>query len=323
MIDIGTSMTSGRVTSRDGTPIGYLKTGRGPAVVIMHGSMESARSHTLLAGALADDFTVYLPDRRGRGMSGPHWPDHSVRTEVEDLQAVLAESGAQLVFGVSAGGLVVLEAARTLSGIRMIAVYEPALAMDATRHTAWLERFDRELADGKPAAAMITSMYGLELAPAFFKIMPRRLLASLTEKAMKSEDSKAAPDAITMSKLAPTIHYEGVLIAEMAGTVDAFRTVTADVLILGGSKGLPFLKPARDALARTLPRSRRVEFPGLDHGASSDPSQTNPGGKPEIVAQVAGEVRTFFATLNTPQETRPPSPVRAAAPRSNRGRSGR
>jgi pimeloyl-ACP methyl ester carboxylesterase len=299
MIDIGTSMTTGHVTSRDGTPIGYLKTGRGPAVVILHGSMESARSHTLLAQALASDFTVYLPDRRGRGLSGPHRPDHGVRTEVEDLQAVLAESGAQMVFGVSAGGLVVLEAARTLPGIRMIAVYEPALAMDATRNTDWLERFDRELAGGKLAAAMITSMNGLELAPPFFKIMPRRLLTSLTEMAMKKEDSKAAPEAITMRKLAPTIHYEGVLIAEMAGTVDAFRTVTADVLILGGSKGLPFLKPARDALARTLPNRRRVEFPGLDHGASSDPSATNPGGKPEIVAQVAREVRTFFATLDT------------------------
>ena len=53
MIDTGTSMTSGRVASRDGTPIGYLKTGRGPAVVIMHGSMESARSHTLLAQSCA------------------------------------------------------------------------------------------------------------------------------------------------------------------------------------------------------------------------------------------------------------------------------
>jgi pimeloyl-ACP methyl ester carboxylesterase len=86
MIDIDTSMTSGRVTSRDGTPIGYLRTGRGPAVVILHGSMESARSHTLLARALADDFTVYLPDRRGRGMSGPHRPDHGVRTEVKTFR---------------------------------------------------------------------------------------------------------------------------------------------------------------------------------------------------------------------------------------------
>ena len=300
MIETDTTMTSGGTVSRDGTPIGYLKTGRGPAVVILHGSMESSRSHLLLAGALADDFTVYLPDRRGRGMSGPHRPDHSVRTEVEDLQAVLAESGAQMVFGVSAGGLVVLEAARTLPDLRKIAVYEPALAMDAAGHAAWLERFDHEMASGKVAAAMITSMYGLELAPPFFKVMPRRLLVALTEMAMKREDRKAAPDAITMRKLAPTIHYEGVLIAEMAGTIGTFRAVTADALLLGGSKGLPFLKPARDALARTLPRSRRVEFPGLDHGASSDPGSTNPGGKPEIVAQVAREVRSFFATPAEP-----------------------
>src|SRR5215475_16119197 len=127
MNDIGPSMTSGRVTSRDGTPIGYLKTGRGPAVVILHGSMESARSHTLLAQALASDFTVYLPDRRGRGLSGPHRPDHSVRTEVEDLEAVLTAAGADRVFGVSAGGAAVLEAARTLPSLKKVAVYEPAI----------------------------------------------------------------------------------------------------------------------------------------------------------------------------------------------------
>jgi pimeloyl-ACP methyl ester carboxylesterase len=295
MTDTHAPMTTGRVTSRDGTPIGYLKTGRGPAVVILHGSMESARSHTLLARALADDFTVYLPDRRGRGMSGPHRPDHSMRTEVEDLQAVLAESGAQLAFGVSAGGLVILAAARTLPGLRKIAVYEPALDTDAAGHTAWLRRFDAEMAAGKTAEAMITSMYGLELAPPFFKIVPRRLLASVTEAAMKKEDKKAVPEAITMRKLAPTIRYDGLLVAEMAGSVEEFRAVAADVLLLGGSKGLPFLRPGRDALARTLPRNRRVEFPGLDHGASSDPSSTNPGGKAENVAPIAREIRSFLA----------------------------
>jgi pimeloyl-ACP methyl ester carboxylesterase len=295
MNDSAAPMTSGRVMSRDGTPIGYLKTGHGPAIVIMHGSMESARSHTLLAQALAGEFTVYLPDRRGRGMSGPHRPGHSVRTEVEDLQAVLAESGAQRAFGVSAGGLIVLEAASTLTGLRKVAVYEPALVADATPHLAWLERFDQEMASGDVAAAMITSMFGLNLAPPFLKVLPRRLLASVTEKGMKSEDRKAGPDGITMRTLAPTIHYEGALIVEMAGPADAFLAVTADVLLMGGSKGLPFLRPARDALERTLPHCRRVEFPGLDHGATSDPSRTNPGGKPATVALVAGEIRSFFA----------------------------
>jgi pimeloyl-ACP methyl ester carboxylesterase len=286
-------MTAGSVISRDGTRIGYLRLGQGPAVVVLHGSMESARSHTQLALTLADTFTVYLPDRRGRGMSGPYSPGYSIRTEVEDLEAVLAESGAQMVFGVSASGLIALEAARTLPVIRKVAVYEPALLMDdGTRHTGWLTRFDQEMAQGKVGAALITSMYGLDLAPPAFKLMPRRLLAALTNLAMNSEDKKATNDTVTMRKLASTLHYEGVLLADMAGAIDIFHAVTADVLLLGGSKGLPFLKPALGALAQTLPHNRRVEFPGLDHGGSSDVSNTNRGGKPEIVAQ---EIRPFFA----------------------------
>jgi pimeloyl-ACP methyl ester carboxylesterase len=287
---------TGSVVSQDGTRIGYLKVGRGPAVVVMHGSMESARSHTLLAQALSDDFTVYLPDRRGRGMSGPHHPDHGIRTEVEDLSAVMAESGAQMVFGVSAGGLVALEAARALPDVHKVAVYEPALLLDPNGHTAWLQRFDEEMTAGKVAAAMVTSMFGLELAPSFLKVIPRRLMVSLTEKMMNSEDKKAAPDAMTMRKLAPTVYYDGVLINEMAGKVDVFREMAADVLLLSGSRGLRLLTPGCEALAETLPNCRRLEFAGLDHGGSSDPSATNQKAKPETVAQVAEEVRSFFAS---------------------------
>jgi len=148
------------------------------------------------------------------------------------------------------------------------------------------------MAQGNAAAALITSMYGFGLAPPAFKLMPRRLLESLTSMSMKSEDKKAANDTVTMRQLAPTLRYEGVLLAEMAGTIGTFAEVPADVLLLGGSKGLPFLKPALDALAQTLPRNQRVEFPGLDHGGSSDASSTNPGGgKPEIVAR---QIRSFF-----------------------------
>jgi pimeloyl-ACP methyl ester carboxylesterase len=285
-------MTTGHVISRDGTRIGYLQLGRGPGLVVMHGSMESARSHLGLARALADAFTVYLPDRRGRGLSGPCGPDYGIRQEVEDLDAVLGETGAHDVFGVSASGLVALEAARTLPAVRKIAVYEPALLMAGSTLTAWLPRFDREIAEGNVAAAMVTSMKGLKLGPPVLNVMPNRLLASLTSLALKSEDKKAAADDVTMRKLAPTLHYEGALLDEMSGMLDSFSTVTAEVLLLGGSKGLPYLKPALDALERILPHARRVEFPGLDHGGSSDKSNTNSGGKPEVVAP---ELRRFFA----------------------------
>jgi pimeloyl-ACP methyl ester carboxylesterase len=259
---------------------------------VTDGSNESARSHTQLALALADALTVYLPDRRGRGLSGPHRPDHSIRTEVEDLQAVLAGSGAQKVFGVSVSALIALEASRTQPAIRQIAAYEPALLMDTTRYTDWVRRFDQEMAKGKVAAALITSMYGLDLAPPAFRLMGRRLAEALTNKAMESEDKKAAEDTVTERKLAPTLRYEGLLLAETAGTIGAFAEVPAEVLLLAGDMKRPaFIKPAFDAFARTLPHNRRIRFPGLDHGGSADIGPTNRHGKPEIVAPA---IRSFF-----------------------------
>ena len=189
------AMTTGSVPSADGTTIGYLRVGQGPAVVILHGSNESARSHTQLALGLADDFTVYMPDRRGRGRSGPHQAGHGLRTEVEDLQAVLAASGASKVFAVSIGGLIALEAARVGPGIRQLALYEPAIltAADQDRYTGWVPRFDQEMSQGQVAAAMITSMFGCDLAPPAFKIMPRRLLEAHDQRGHEEGGRRGRP----------------------------------------------------------------------------------------------------------------------------------
>jgi len=286
-----TEMTTGSVVSRDGTRIGYLQVGQGPAVVLLHGSMETARSHTALALALADTFTVYLPDRRGRGMSGQYPAGYGMRTELEDLTALVTATGAEMVFGVSASGLVALEAARTMPSIRKVAVYEPALLPAGSKYTDWLPRFDREMKAGDTAAALVTSLLGLELMPPAIKVVPRPVLKWLSNLAMKSEDKKAGPDTITMRALAPTVYYEGVLLAEMSGKLGTFAGVQAEVLLMGGSKGLAFLRPALDGLEQTLPHSRRIEFAGLDHGGSADVSSANRGGKPEVVGR---ELRAFL-----------------------------
>lgn len=287
------AMTASSVVSRDGTRIGYLRVGQGPAVVVLHGSFESARSHTRLAVALAHAFTVYLPDRRGRGMSGPHRPGHDLHTEVEDLQAVLAESGAYKVFGVSIGALIALCTAREQPAIRQVAAYEPALLTDRTRYAEWVSRFDREMSAGKVAAALITSMRGLDLGPLAFKVMPRRVLEALTSAAMNSEDKQATNDSVTMRTLAPTLRYEGLLLSETAGRIETFADITADVLLLGGTMKRPaFVKPAYDAFAQTLPHNRCVVFSGLDHGGSGDVGPSNRHGQPEVVAPA---VQVFFA----------------------------
>ena len=217
-----------------------------------------------------------------------------MRTEVEDLRAVVAVSGAQKVFGVSVSALIALQAARTDPAIRRVAAYEPALFMDTSgRHTGWVRRFDQEMARGQVADALITSMYGLDLAPPAFRLLPRRLLAAVTSAAMRKEDAQAASDAVTMRKLAATLRYEGVLLAEMAGTIASFADVPADVQLMGGDMKRPaFIRPAFDALAQALPHSRCAVFPGLGHGGSSDVGPANRGGKPEIVAQ---GIRSIFA----------------------------
>ena len=118
------------------------------------------------------------------------------------------------------------------------------------------------MARGDTAAALVTSLYGLDLAPTAMKLVPRPLLKALTNQAMRSEDKKATNDTVTMRKVAPTLRYEGLLLAEMAGTVGSFANVDADVLLIGGSMKRPaFIRPAFEALVQTLPHNRCVRDP--------------------------------------------------------------
>ena len=284
--------TTDFVTSKDGTAISYRQLGHGPGVVMLHGAMESAQSHMQLSRALADAYTVYLPERRGHTLGIPFVKDYGIRKEVEDLEALLTKTGSHYIFGVSAGGLICLEAALRSLTVHKAALYEPAFIVNGLASTAFLPRYDREIAQGKIAAALITGMQGAQFGPPIFKIMPRWLLESLTSLSIKSEDRQAKPGDITMRMLAPTLHYDFQLVAQLAEKPERFIAVPTQVLLLGGSNSPAWLKAALDALEKVLPHVERVEFPGLDHGGSSDPSATNRAGKPELVAQ---ELRRFFA----------------------------
>ncbi|MBB6670387.1 alpha/beta fold hydrolase [Cohnella nanjingensis] len=77
--------TTGFATSKDGTTIGYRQLGQGPGLVIVHGSMQAAQNFMGLAAALSNEFTVYIPDRRGRGLSGPMGEHYSIQKECEDI----------------------------------------------------------------------------------------------------------------------------------------------------------------------------------------------------------------------------------------------
>src|SRR5438874_3665070 len=102
---------SGKVTSKDGTPIAFEKSGRGPAVILIDGALcyRAFGPMGALAPLLAPHFTVITYDRRGRGESGDTQP-YAVEREVEDIEALISQAGGPAyLFGMSSGGALALE----------------------------------------------------------------------------------------------------------------------------------------------------------------------------------------------------------------------
>lgn len=312
----------GSVVSRDGTRIAYRRVGEGPAVVLLHGGAQAAQNLMRLAQALADEFAVYVPDRRGRGRSGPPSDGYGLRVECEDIEALLTETGARFVFGLSSGALIALQAALTLPTIERVALYEPPLSIDHSTPIGWVARYDREVAEGKLGSAMLTVVRGTETAPRVLRVVPRAVLAPLLNAAARrgsknrptdnadersvrraalrfllrplrklaSKDSSRNPTGggnadVPLGELVPTMHYDAQLVIESEGSLANFREVQIDVLLLGGSKSPRYLKQSLDGLERTLPQVTRVELAGADHLAPDN------SGKPTVVAE---QLKRFF-----------------------------
>jgi pimeloyl-ACP methyl ester carboxylesterase len=94
--------------------------GSGPGLLLIHGGINASQHMMKLGAALADAFTIYIPDRRGRGMSGPLGNNYSISREDEDLDALLQKTGAHLIFGTADGALFALHAAITLPAIQKV-----------------------------------------------------------------------------------------------------------------------------------------------------------------------------------------------------------
>ena len=173
------SLTVSSVTSADGATIGYRQLVSGsskkPGVLILHGAMEHSRSHVDLAELISPHFDVYLPDRRGRGLSGPvDTASYGVEKEVDDLVAVLGQTGARNVLGVSSGALVILRTVLEARGRALVdkaVIFEPPMLVDGVSkdQQKMLTRFEHEQATGDDVGLLVTSMLiaemGAPLAP--------------------------------------------------------------------------------------------------------------------------------------------------------------
>ena len=272
------------VAPQDGTRIGFLRQG---TVVLVQGAMGTAYNFGELAQVLALDFTVYSPDRRGRGMSAkPYDSKHNIARDIEDLEAILLETGATWVFGLSSGAMITLEAARTLPQVSRAAVFEPPFYSEGMSHDG-IRQLNGEIAQGNIAAALVTGLLVAGMAPAVVRILPKPVARLLAHVVLFIDN--CIPSAYAkLCDLVPAGRYDFNVVGSMDGKMDTFASITKPMLLLSGSKSPAFLRQSIRKLKGILVQGQHIEFNGLGHFGSWN---ANRGGCPGVVAKA---LREFF-----------------------------
>lgn len=252
------------VISADGTQIGFLRHGRGPGLVLVQGAMADVSAYRDLADELATSFTVFSAERRGRGISPRAYTEaHDLARDVEDVDAILRATGSDLVFGLSSGAVITLEAARTLPRVRAVAVYEPPFYANGIDHDG-IERLGREIESGDSPAALLDALRTAGTAPALFRLLPRPLGKVLTRTALALDDGRRTGGA-SLRQLLPGVRYDFHDVAQVDGRSEMYSAVDKPVLLISGTKSPAFLRQAVRALHDAIPGSTHVELPGLGH----------------------------------------------------------
>lgn len=248
----------GMVISSDRTPIGYRYTGSGPGLIIIHDSLRSSAFYESLGASLTDHNTVYIPDRRGYGDSGPAGAEYTIQKEIEDLQTLMESTGARIVFGHGMGGVYALEAALQLP-IEKLVLYEPAISIQHSLPLNWLPAYDQALKENHYAKAMAILMKGLPMdASGKLPQWMLQLYSSLLLAGDKQED---------YLELLPGMVWEGNAIKELDSTYERYAGIKADTLLLGGTDSPLFLLAMLPLLAEQIPVVRVKLFPGQSHTA--------------------------------------------------------
>jgi pimeloyl-ACP methyl ester carboxylesterase len=238
------------VRSKDGTAIAFERLGAGPPVILVSGASTARSIHAELAELLAEDFTVFNYDRRGRGDSGDT-PTYALEREVEDLDAVITEAGGEAaVFGNSSGAVLALHAAAAGLPATKLALWEPPFMVDRDaprRQQEYVAQLTALLDAGRRGDAMALFMTTIGL--------PEAMIAGM----------RNAPMWSGMEAIAPTLVYDATVMGDSTVPADVVSSVKAPTLVLDGSDTGAWAANSAQALTAALSNSRRHTFKGQNH----------------------------------------------------------
>jgi pimeloyl-ACP methyl ester carboxylesterase len=251
------------VTSKDGTTIAYDKTGTGPAFILVGGmfeqrAMESETARLARLPLLAQHFTVYHYDRRGRGDSTDTQP-FAVEREIEDIEALIDEaSGSAFLFGISSGAALAFETALALKDkVKKLAMYEPPYNDDQEARQAW-EQFRNQLQE-----LLAAGRYG-DAVGSFM------LLLGMPSEQL--DEMRQHPLWPMWEAIAPSMAYDAAAMGEDASIPKnrASRLSVPTLVMNGGTTEFPFMHDTALTLANAIPNAQHRTLEGQTHEVDAE-----------------------------------------------------
>ncbi len=237
------------VTSRDSTRLDVKVYGQGPPMVLVHGASVDRRSWSRVTPRLAERFTVYALDRRGRRGSTREGGPYALARETEDVAAVAEAAGGDVyVVAHSYGALCSLEAPLITGAIGRMLLYEPPAPTPGV-HVALPDVLARMREAGMDER--------LEIFYREVILLSQREVDALRRAPAWQAYLGAAP---VLSR-----EVESVQAYEIS---DRPAKVDVPVRLLVGTQSPPYLRPAAEAMAARLPRADLVTLTGQGHMAN-------------------------------------------------------
>jgi pimeloyl-ACP methyl ester carboxylesterase len=243
------------VTSKDGTRIGFDRLGEGPPVVLVCGGSVDRMSNAPLATLLAERFTVFNYDRRGRGDSGDTAP-YAVEREVEDIDAVLTEADEPaFLYGSSSGAVLALEAAARGVAISKLALWEPPFILDEGR---------RPPADTATTYSELVSAGRRGDAVEYFMSKVVGLPDEFVAQA------RSSPFWPAQEALAHTLAYDATIMGDYSLPTERAASVKVPTIVIAGGASFPGMSEAAQALGEVLPDGQTRILKGQSHDVAPD-----------------------------------------------------
>ncbi|MDQ2907534.1 MAG: alpha/beta hydrolase [Chloroflexota bacterium] len=259
-----------QVISKDGTAIAFDRSGKGPAIILVGGAFQHRAidpQTAQLADLLAQHFSVFHYDRRGRGDSNDTQP-YAIEREVEDLAALIQEAcGSAFVYGMSSGAALAIEAAARGLAITKLALYEPPFRSRDEQAHQEAENYTRQLtallAEGRrgDAVALAMTTWGA----------PAEAVTGMRQTPIWSR----------FESVAPTLAYDNAIMGDGSVPTERLAAIIIPTLVIDGGASPAFMHDAVQATAHALPNGQRRTLEDQTHNAA-----------PEVLAPVLEE---FFA----------------------------